>query len=386
MKENLKYYIKFIIKFFLFFFYIFPIKNERIYFISFHGARFSCNPKYLYLHLLKKYGSKYQYVWELKDIKKKSLISDAICVKIKSVKSFYYLLTSKYIITNNDLAWYIPFRKKQLIVQTWHAGGAYKKVGKHEAWDKVFIKEQKKCAQQATYCVSSCRKFTEIQSSSKWFPEKIFISTGLPRNEIFFYSDLVSKSKKSVFEYFKLKNNIKVLLYAPTFRGKPQLKAEGTTIQYGIIKYLNVLQNLKDKFGGEWILLYRGHHVDEAVSRQLPDYVVDATKYEDMQELLCAADVLITDFSSSMWDYALTEKPCFLYAPDLQQYIENRGFYTDPFTWPFPMAQTDAELTKNILNFDEAVYKKAVEKHLAAFGSYENKDACAKVCQAIGIK
>ena len=386
MKDNLKYYIKFIIKFFLLFFYLFPIKYKRIYFISFHGARFSCNPKYLYLHFLEKYGLKYQYVWELKDIKKKSLIPDSICVKIKSVKSFYYLLTSRYIITNNDLAWYIPFRKKQLIVQTWHAGGAYKKVGKHEAWDKVFIKEQKKCAQQVTYCVSSCRKFTEIQSSSKWFPEEKFINTGLPRNEIFFYSDRVLNSKKKVFEYFNLKFNVKVLLYAPTFRGKPQLKAAGTTVQYGIIKYLSVLQNLKDKFDGEWVLLYRGHHVDEAVARQLPDSVVDATKYEDMQELLCAADVLLTDFSSSMWDFALTGKPCFLYAPDLQQYIADRGFYTDPFTWPFPMAQNDAELARNILSFDETTYKKAVEKHLSDFGSYENKDACAKVCQAIGIE
>ena len=114
--------------------------------------------------------------------------------------------------------------------------------------------------------------------------------------------------------------------------------------------------------------------------------MVDATKYEDMQELLCASDVLVTDFSSSMWDFALTGRPCFLYAPDIQQYIDERGFYTEPSTWPFPLAKSDDELSANILGFDQAAYEKALAKHYSDFGSYENKDACAKVCEAIGIR
>ena len=87
-----------------------------------------------------------------------------------------------------------------------------------------------------------------------------------------------------------------------------------------------------------------------------------------------------------MWDFALTQKPCFLFAPDLQQFIDERGFYTDPYSWPFSMAQNDAELTHNIINFDKTSYEVAVDKHFADFGSFENKDACQKVMEAIGIK
>ena len=76
----------------------------------------------------------------------------------------------------------------------------------------------------------------------------------------------------------------------------------------------------------------------------------------------------------------------FLYAPDIQQYIDQRGFYTEPSTWPYPLANSDDELSANIMNFDERKYIADVNRHFDALGSYENKDACMKVCKAIGIE
>ena len=247
--------------------------------------------------------------------------------------------------------------------------------------------DQKLNAKQITHYISSSKKFTEVQAPSKWVPEDKFINTGMPRNEIFFYPEKMAELRQKVFDYFGLSfhSDIKIVLYAPTYRGLTGYKEGGEDIRI-TPDYKQLLNSLGEKYGGKWVLFFRSHYFDSSLMEKLPDSVVYATKYEDMQELLCAADVLITDFSSSMWDFALTKRPCFLYAPDLQQYIDDRGFYTDPFTWPFPMAQSDAELTKTILSFDDAAYKRAVEKHLADFGSYENKDACAKVCKAIGIK
>ena len=332
-----------------------------------------------------KYGDSYKYIWELAD--DSQVIPGAKYVKRLTLKSFIHMMTSEYIITNNDFMWWIPLRKSQVMLETWHGGGAYKRVGLYEKWSKLMFLDQKLNAKQITHYISSSKKFTEVQAPSKWVPEDKFINTGMPRNEIFFYPEKMAELRQKVFDYFGLSfhSDIKIVLYAPTYRGLTGYKEGGEDIRI-TPDYKQLLNSLGEKYGGKWVLFFRSHYFDSSLMEKLPDSVVYATKYEDMQELLCAADVLITDFSSSMWDFALTKRPCFLYAPDLQQYIDDRGFYTDPFTWPFPMAQSDAELTKNILSFDDAAYKRAVEKHLADFGSYENKDACAKVCKAIGIK
>ena len=379
------FFTKLIIRAFLHVFYFFPVDDKKILFSTFGGKRYACNPKYLYLYIKDKYGDKYKYVWIFKGKNKKKLVPGVSCATNKLTK-VYTFMTSKYIISNNDVFWFLPLRKNQIVVQTWHGGGAYKKVGSFENWNKVFMYCQKQGAKNISYYISSSQKFTEVQSPSKWVPEEKFINTGMPRNELFFYPDKVAGLKKRVTDFYKIDPDKKILLYAPTFRGEPKIKEAKEKIKYGSFDYKKTIENIAKRFGGDWILLYRGHHLDAAVARALPGFVVDATQYEDMQELLCAADSLITDFSSSMWDFALTGKPCFLYAPDLQQYLSKRGFYTDPFSWPFPMAQNEDELSANILGFDLAVYEKAVKKHLSDFGSYENKDACAKVCKAIGIK
>lgn len=367
------------------FFFFLPVDDHKVYFRAFHGRKYGCNPKYLFLHMLEKYGNKYKYVWELEDDTR--AIRGAKEVKNHSLSSFLEMMTSKYIVTNNDFMFWLPLRKNQIMVETWHGGGAYKRVGSYEHWSKVRLLEQKLNAKQVTHYISSSQKFTDVQAPSKWISPDKFINTGMPRNEIFFYPKKMVELRQKVLDCFRLsdKPDVKIVLYAPTYRGVTGYKKNSDVIKI-TPDYKALLDSLEEKFGSRWVLFFRSHYFDTKLSKQLPGSVVDATKYEDMQELLCAADVLLTDFSSSMWDFALTGKPCFLYAPDLEDFIDDRGFYTDPFSWPFPMAQNNAELTKNILKFDEIAYKQSLEKHFADFGSYENKNACAKVCEAIGIK
>ena len=364
---------------------VLPVDRKKVYFRAFHGKKYGCSPKYLFLHMLEEYGDLYKYIWELEDDARE--IPGAVCVRRLTFKSFIHMMTSKYIITNNDFMWWIPLRENQVMLETWHGGGAYKRVGSYEKWSPLMLLDQKWNARQITNYISSSKKFTEVQAPSKWVPEEKFINTGMPRNEVFFYSDKVAQLREKVFAHFglPLDSDIRVVLYAPTYRGLTGYKEKGEDIKI-TPDYNRLLETLGQKYGSRWVLFFRSHYFDSRLTEQLPDSVIDATQYEDMQELLCAADVLLTDFSSSIWDFGLTKKPCFLYAPDLQPYIAGRGFYTDPFTWPFPIAQNDDELTRNILNYDQAVYDKAVDKHFADFGSYENKNACAKVCEAIGIK
>ena len=389
MKDLIKFYIKYIIWVLLHLLYIFPVDAKKIFFRSMLGTRYSCNPKYIYLYTREKFGDSFKYTWELKS-KNNDILHDGqiSIVKNKTFKVIFEMMTSKYIIDNASIFWWIPFRDNQIILETWHGGGAYKRVGSGVAWNnkKYRLYQIEKESDRITYYISSSIKFTEVQSQSKHIPMEKFINTGMPRNQVFFYPELLTENRLKVLNYYRLKFDIHILLYAPTYRGIMGFKNKAGKKGFVEPDYEMLIDILMKKYGGIWKILYRGHNYDYDLINKLPDSVIDATKYEDMQELLCSADVLVTDFSSSMWDFGLTKRPCFLYAPDLQQYISDRGFYTDPFSWPFPMAQSDDELARNILDFDQAAYEKALEKHYSDFGSYENKDACAKVCQAIGIE
>ena len=110
---------------------------------------------------------------------------------------------------------------------------------------------------------------------------------------------------------------------------------------------------------------------------------MDLSDYPDMQELSCAADVMINDFSSSMWDFMLTGRPSFLFAVDLEHYVQTTQVYTPVSEWPFPKAVNNDQLEKNILTFDEEAYKLACEKHYKALGGCETGQATKLVCERI---
>ena len=85
--------------------------------------------------------------------------------------------------------------------------------------------------------------------------------------------------------------------------------------------------------------------------------LINTDSYDDLQEVICASDAVITDYSSIMWDVSFTDIPCFIYANDIDEYVNSRNFYTQIEKWPFPVAKNIDELKNNILNFDEQKYK-----------------------------
>ena len=98
-----------------------------------------------------------------------------------------------------------------------------------------------------------------------------------------------------------------------------------------------------------------------------------------MQELLYTADVLFTDYSSCMWDFSLMKKPSFVFATDLNKYINDRDFFMNIYDWPFPIAKDNDELTDNILNFDNNKFNLKINKYLKELGAFEKGSATQKV-------
>lgn len=363
----LKYYVEVIIRNLLKIFYILPVKKQ-ILFESFNGKSVSCNPYYIYKEFEKE-CYKVKIIWtynkEIPVILQNKKIK---IVRFHSLSWLFASMQSKVIINNDSFGLWVPYRKNQILINTWHGGGAYKKVGNS---DNSFIGNKSEYLKNqyfskiTTYFISSCNVFTKVIAESFGISEHKFLEIGMPRNDIFFNKNEVIAADKKVRTFYSLDENDYIVLYAPTFRGSARNCVFNNMLDFNELK--NTICKLYKR---NVIIMYRGHHLmKNNLDAKLID--IDATSYVDMQELLCSADMLITDYSSCMWDFSFTEKPCILYTPDIDDYILSRGFYTEPITWGFPIAKNNFELKKIIEEFDLVSYKNNLHKNKEYFNNFE---------------
>ncbi len=373
LKELISIYL---VRFFLMSLYIIPLNSKKIFFSSYEGRQFSCNPKYLFLKLRSLNIEGITYVFEYNN----SMLPDELKSGVKvvshnSIQYIYEILTSKIIITNSGITAKMPIRKSQIVINTWHGGGAYKKVGKdinHEinGAGNIFHRINER---QTTYFISSSESFSKAMSSAMGINDKKYFNSGMPRNDIFFQNkeydfDTIIRKR------YHIEPDIHLILYAPTYRGKVNALDEDPVDQLDSKK---LIYTLKKKFGGNWEILYRGHYYGDRNTSS--NHYINVSDYQDMQELLLAVDVLITDYSSSIWDFSFTDKPAFLFVPDIDDYQGERNFYTDITKWPYKMARNNEELNDLIIRYDSQEQAKRNRWHQDNLGSYEKGIATMKI-------
>ncbi len=360
--------------------YVFPVDKRKLFFSSYEGAQFSCNPKYLYEYFRDTQGNNLKYVYEYNgnDLPEE-LKKNVAVVKHNSLKYFFEVMTSGVVVTNSGITAKIPLRSSQFHLNTWHGGGAYKKVGLDissgiNGTGPLFIKISQ--AQTDAFLTSSARFTEAMESATGLGPEK-FRPFGMPRNDLFF-KKTDEKKCREIRRRYGLDPMEKLALYAPTYRGNAgyQEAAHPDGLDGGML-----LKALEKRFGGRWRLLYRGHYFQRISASHSSQ--TDVSDYPDMQELLLLADVLITDYSSSVWDFSLTDKPGFLFVPDLESYEKERSFYTPVERWPYKAAVTNEELSRRILDYDEEEQKERCLKHQEEFGSYEKGTATERTAELL---
>lgn len=356
-------------------FWLLPVNKKRVMYMSFGGEQFSDNPKYIY-QCIAQNRPDMENVWVLDDVQKANLLpAGTKVVKAGSMQFIRMFLTAQTVITNNFISSYLPVRKSQIVLNTWHGGSPLKTVGlvgdKSTEYDRFFFHLH-------------ARKYSAYLSSSQFMTEEVFYKSfdyqgtvleyGMPRNAILFgcHEDI----KRKVYEHFNIPNiqNSAIVLYAPTFRGTAK---KGQFLrQEQMLDVMECVNALENRFGKKFYFLFRAHH---AMRMGLSSsQCLLASDYPDMQELLYASDVLITDYSSCMGDMALMKKPTFLYVPDLEEYIQDRGFYWDIHSLPFPLAQTNQALRSQIESFDEIKYGMGVDAYHSALGSFESAHSVEK--------
>ena len=355
------------------------IRPNRILFSSYMEKQYSCNPKYISLELKRLYGDRVEIGWAFRHPEEfEYLKQEGITVLgTKTADFIRFALTSRVICSNTYFKPSLPRRKNTFYLYTWHGGGAYKKVGKYVDMPWIERINTKMREGKTDLYLSSGKFFTErvLRDSFEYRGE--VLEKGMPRNDILI-NPPSGEEKSALRAQVGLKEGQKLCLYAPTYR-------KDTKVHDFALDYERVLRALNTKFGGEWVMGYRSHHVSMFKDTSTVSAgALDLSRYPDMQELLLVCDLLITDYSSCIWDAALGKKRALLYAPDLKEYEKERAFYTDIHSWPFPLAENNDELIKNIAVFDEEKYAKDVKKHLEELGSCETGRAAEFAAKRIG--
>ena len=357
-------------------FWIFPIKKNKIVFRSSMGKKYNCNPKYISEYLLENCKNEFDIVWLLSEPERYSYLKKkgVKIFKPDSLGAVFSLSTAGFIIDNHGIQSYLPKRNGQTVINTWHGGGSYKK-GKKECRD--FEKDYTALANEKTdYFISSCEKFSKNNLADIYEKRpSAILPFGMARNDLFF-TDTESTAER-VKKALSIPEGTGLIMFAPTFR----LMNKDTN--YGIDSEA-VIEACEKRFSKPFVFGYRLHEfIENNASDLKAKKLLSLNSYEDMQELIAAADVIITDYSSLIWDAAVAKKPCFIFAKDLADYMDFRGFFTPINEWPFPLSESNEKLFENIVSFNEGEYLNAVSRHLSDLGSYETGESAKRTAELI---
>ena len=349
-----------------------PIQKNLILFESTWGTKYNCNPRAIYEYINNNYPQ-YECVWAFND-PRTPINGRARRIRRKSQEYFKALSTAKYLISNVNFGDAYVKREGQIVLQTMH-GTPLKTFGL-DIWQEMAVpgaRESliKRCSNWDYLIVQG--EFMKNKAPDMFLYNKEILETGYPRTDILYAQTDVDKIKSSL----GIPKDKKVILYTPTFR-----------IRHRFIMQLDT-EKMRKALGDDYVLLVRVHYFTLENYDVVPDnkFVFDVSHYASVQDLYQISDMLITDYSSVMFDYALLEKPMIFYAYDLETYSEaTRGVYFDiREEAPGPITFTTDEVINAVINIDDETKK--VEKRTAAFKNkyltYENSESTKKVVEKV---
>lgn len=317
------------------------VDEDIILFNSFGGKKYDDSPRAIYEYMMtqEKY-KKYKIYWAFHN-PDKFRIEGAEKIKSDTFQYFMIALKAKYWITNSAIERGLKFKNKNTIyINTWH-GSAIKKMGK-DTPNSIFRFRTSK------YDVMYAQSKYDIDIFSNAFelPRERFALVGLPRNDELFYV------KQSEINQIKRELNIpkskKVILYAPTFREYSRDK-NGCIIAPPIN-----IEKWKEKLSDQYIVLFRAHYeVNNVLGIQNDDFIYNMSDYENLNKLMKISDILISDYSSIMFDYSILKRPIYSYAYDYEEYLEKRGIYINiKEELPNGICMQEDELLEKIVDCD----------------------------------
>ena len=275
-------------------------------------------------------------------------------------------------------------RPETVITQLWHGCGAFKKFGFSTA-DAIFGATRE---QMEKYPFN--RNYTHVTVSSPeviWAYEEAMRYThesgvvkalGSSRTDIFYDQEFIKHSFDVLYDVMPEAKGKKVILYAPTFRGRVAKATAPRVLDNEFMRY---------ELGDEYVLLIKQHPLVRKrpeVNEFCSDFAMDVTTLMSIEELLCVSDICISDYSSLVFEYSLFERPMIFLAHDLDQFFDWRGFYYDYHELaPGPVVKNTTEVVDYIKNIDKNFDKKRVHDFREKFMSACDVHATERIINTV---
>lgn len=270
-----------------------------------------------------------------------------VAAAIEALRSGFHVATARVSVVDD---YFLPLyvakpRLGTRYVQVWHASGAFKKFG-YSVLDKTFGQTDafvRRVAIHSNYdvCLVSASRFAPFYAEAFRQPlDRFESSIGIPRTDVFF-GERRAAAEARVRARYPLPAK-RTILYAPTFRGETISRARSPD-------ELD-LRALQQALGEDHVVLLRQHPFVRSarpIEPELAGFVIDVSDYPDINELMLVSDVLVTDYSSAIYEYSLLGRPMAFFAPDHAAYEDERGFYFDFRTGvPGPVFEMTDELAR----------------------------------------
>ena len=317
-----------------------PVDNKTVMFISFHGRGYSDNPKAIYEQMRKDERFKdFHFVWAIKKSNMKDIhIEGAKIVSYRGIQYFYYLSKAKFWVINVKMPDYIKKKSNQVYLQTWH-GTPLKRLARDiqvnkdttfyrtEMTYEDMVKSYDEDVKKYNYMISPNKFCSEVFPSAFGINKERLIETGYPRND--FITNATSEDILKIKEKYNIPTDKKVILYAPTWRDN-QYVAAGYTFELKAD-----FHKWKEVLGDDYVVIFKPHYniINKYENETLDGFLVNIAAEAEINELYVISDVLITDYSSVFFDYAVLNRPIYFYMYDFDDYRDQlRGFYLDVHT------------------------------------------------------
>jgi Putative glycosyl/glycerophosphate transferases involved in teichoic acid biosynthesis TagF/TagB/EpsJ/RodC len=299
-------------------FYLLPME-DKILFTSESREEISGNLEFIYNELISR-GKRVEIQLNFRD---KKTNPPTI---IKFIRLAYQCATSKFIIIDDyyPRLYKLKIKKNANFMQVWHAVGAFKQFGYARLGLPGGPNPKAVSHQNYTQVVVSSKNVVDIYAKSFGVSSDVVLPLGVARTDYFFDIGLMCKSRQDFFgKYPELKEK-KIIMFAPTFRGIGQMSA-CYPIEW--IDLSSIFKSIKDT---DYVFGIKLHpYVKDRIKipKEMRTKIIDFSDYREINDLLIISDKLITDYSSSIFEYSLLNRKIIFYAPDLEEYKENRSFY-----------------------------------------------------------
>lgn len=279
--------------------------------------------------------------------------------------------TAEYVFISD---YYLPIascnkRKETKVIQLWHAGGMLKKMG-YDAADDLKGETRIKPTKNYDLVTTSASACEKVWANAWKIPNTTVKALGIARTDKYYSDKWNSKNLHKFQKEFPDAVGKKVCIYAPSFEGRAS-EPYDTGLESGI---LDVFNRLSD----EWYVIIKLH---PHMQSKYPQYNCNMTS----EELFAASDMMITDYSSIIFDYSIYKKPFILYAPNLDEYINERGFYLDYMSLPAPIIKSCDELYSCMSSEKWRTDEKALNECFETYMGACDGNAINRILKEVGL-